>query len=197
MMNLQTNQFRDLFAEYVSAQAGPRMVKNAGTGVQSFSLAEDTSSLKARYHRIDDVQIVPQYKYQNLLRPLFGKGESHPPSIGDHPDFEHLRGTDLEEFCPVTTLFMDMEGSTRLNLLHSPSAVARIKNAFIRVAMEVVKAFDGHVHRVMGDAVMAYFGGYTSIVWVCMIIVGLILFTHRVNIQRLLNGTESRIGKNT
>ena len=57
---------------------------------------------------------------------------------------------------------MDMEGSTRLNLLHSPSEVARIKNAFSRMAMEVVKAFDGHVHRIMGDAVMAYFGGKTA-----------------------------------
>ena len=161
MMNTQSipTQFRDLFAEYVSGQGGLAIVKNAGTEAKSFSLAEDTTSLKARYHRREDVQIVPQYKYQNLLRPLFGKGESNPPSIGDHPDFEHLRGTDEEEFCPVTTLFMDMEGSTRLNLLHSPSEVARIKNAFIRMAMEVVKAFDGHVHRVMGDAVMAYFGG--------------------------------------
>lgn len=158
-MNLNANHFRGLFAEYVSAQGGLQMVKNADASVQLPMRAGDTSSLQARYHRNDELQIVPQYKFQNLLRPLFGKGESHPPSIGDHPDFEHLRGTDLEEFCPVTTLFMDMEGSTRLNLLHPPSDVARIKNAFIRMAMEVVKAFDGHVHRVMGDAVMAYFGG--------------------------------------
>lgn len=62
-------------------------------------------------------------------------------------------------YCPITTMFMDMEGSTRLNLLFPLEKVYRIKNAFIQAAIEIVQAFDGHVHRIMGDAVMAYFGG--------------------------------------
>ena len=155
------NQFRDLFAGYVENQGGLAMVRKGASTGMTFGLneGESSSTVIARYRRTDNSQIVPQYEFQNRLRPMFGKGKSHPPSIGDHPDFAHLKGTNLEEFCAVTTLFMDMEGSTRLNLLYPPSDVARIKNAFIQMAIEVVKAFDGHVHRIMGDAVMAYFGG--------------------------------------
>ncbi len=74
----------------------------------------------------------------------------------------HLKGTDVEEHCPVTTMFVDLEGSTRLGRLYPPTEVKRIKNAFIQTAIEVVKSFDGHVHRIMGDAVLAFFGGKQS-----------------------------------
>jgi class 3 adenylate cyclase len=106
-------------------------------------------------------ELVPQYSIQRILRPLYQKGEPQRPDIGDHPDFKHLLGTDLMIKCPITTLFMDIESSTRLSLLYPLEDVYRIKNAFIRVAMEIVKSFNGHVHRIMGDAVMAYFGGST------------------------------------
>ncbi|WP_197355422.1 nucleotide-binding domain-containing protein [Aureliella helgolandensis] len=54
---------------------------------------------------------------------------------------------------------MDIESSTRLSLLFPLEEVRRIKNAFIQTAIQIVRCFDGHVHRIMGDAVMAYFGG--------------------------------------
>ena len=139
-------EIRSIFAEYASSVPEAAMLRNRGT-IQAYAKNAEATA------------IVPQYKFQNTLRPLFGKGIALPPSIGDHPDFEHLRGTGDSEFCAISTMFMDMEGSTRLNLLHSVEDVARIKNAFICMAIEVVKAFDGHVHRIMGDAVMAYFGG--------------------------------------
>ena len=102
------------------------------------------------------------YKVQGALRPMFGKPGVREPDIGDHPDFAHIKGSDETEFCAVTTLFMDIEGSTRLGLLYGPQAVQKIKNAFIRCAIDVVTSFDGHVHRIMGDAVMAYFGGTSA-----------------------------------
>jgi adenylate cyclase len=102
--------------------------------------------------------IVPQYSIQQLIRPLFGKGAIAAPVIGDHPDFAHLAGTDLEEYHFVATLFMDIAGSTRLGRLYPLSTVKRIKNGFMSLAIEIVQAFDGHVHRLQGDAVMAYFG---------------------------------------
>lgn len=104
-------------------------------------------------------QLVPYNSIQKIIRPIYGKGQESPPSIGDHPDFLHLKGTRSFHYHYITTLFMDIESSTRLSLLYSLEDVFRIKNAFIRVAMEMVKAFDGHVHRIMGDSVMAYFGG--------------------------------------
>lgn len=107
-------------------------------------------------------QIVPYTSYQQLIRPLFGKKNFNPVCIGDHPDFSHLKGTDLKEYHPITTMFVDIAGSTRLNLFYSPEEVHLIKNTFICAAIELVKAFDGHVHRIMGDAIMAFFGGKST-----------------------------------
>ena len=89
----------------------------------------------------------------------FGKHPNPVPSIGDHPDFLHLKGTDDVCYCPITTMFMDIESSTRLSLLYPLEDVRRIKNAFIQTAIQIMRCFEGHVHRIMGDAVMAYFGG--------------------------------------
>ena len=115
-------------------------------------------------HRTDSVEfsesdITPLYSLQNPLRRLYNKGEAKNPDIGDHPDFRHLKGMNDTINCSITTLFMDLEGSTRLGLIYPLEDVRRIKNAFIRATIEIVNAFDGHVHRIMGDAVMAFFGG--------------------------------------
>jgi adenylate cyclase len=106
--------------------------------------------------------LTPFFKMQRIIRPLYGKNGLSEPAIGDHPDFAHLKATDQQVHCPITTMFMDIEGSTRLGLLYHLEDVFRIKNALIRAAIEIVAAFGGHVHRIMGDAVMAYFGGLTA-----------------------------------
>lgn len=102
---------------------------------------------------------VPSDSVQHALRPLYGKGEPQLPCIGDHPDFLELKGTDETCYCGIATLFMDIESSTRLSHLYELDDVRKIKNAIIRTAIDIIKCFDGHVHRIMGDAVMAYFGG--------------------------------------
>lgn len=103
--------------------------------------------------------IVQQYHFQKIIRPLWGKPGLAIPAIGDHPDFKDLAATGETIFCPIATLFMDIESSTRLGILFEPQEVFKIKNAFIATAIEVIQSFDGHVHRIMGDAVMAFFGG--------------------------------------
>ncbi len=100
-----------------------------------------------------------QFEIQRAIRPIFGKGEPNPAVIGDHPDFAHLAQTGGFESHQIATLFMDIEASTRMSLLVDLPTVYKIKNAFITAAIEIVQAFDGHVHRIMGDAVMAFFGG--------------------------------------
>ncbi|NGP89698.1 adenylate/guanylate cyclase domain-containing protein [Fodinibius halophilus] len=120
----------------------------------NFSVQKSVAEAKNKHSNI-----VEQYELQRLFRPLYGKEGVGEPSIGDHPDFEHLRDSKEIEHNSITTLFMDIVSSTRLGLLYSPQEVYQIKNAFIRASIELIKAFDGHVHRIMGDAVMAYFGG--------------------------------------
>lgn len=119
-------------------------------------LSEDRPSVKSgEAVQPIDPSSVPM---QKALRPLFGKGDPQPASIGGHPDYQHLEDTNRVEQGPITTLFIDMEGSTKLGLLHDLEDAFLYKDAIIRSAIDIVKAFDGHVHRLMGDAVMAYFG---------------------------------------
>lgn len=101
----------------------------------------------------------PNSSIQPTIRPLFGKEGINPPDIGDHPDFLEIKDSDRKIYCPITTLFMDIESSTRMGLIFPLEDVHKIKNAFILATIEIAQAFDGHVHRIMGDAVMVYFGG--------------------------------------
>lgn len=142
------NALTEMYDNYRSQPSITSMAKSLSKGITSFSESARAS-----------VDVVPQYSYQDKIRPLFGKDGIKTPSIGDHPDFAHLKGTKILEYCPITTLMMDMEGSTRLNLIYSPEEVQYIKNAFICAAIELINCFDGHVHRIMGDAVVAFFGG--------------------------------------
>ena len=98
------------------------------------------------------------YNIQNNIRRLYGKPGIKSAVIGGHPDFDHL-GSDEKEMGFVTTLFVDIKGSTRLGVFYSPEKVFLFKNQIIKCAIESVLAFDGHVHRIMGDAVLAFFRG--------------------------------------
>ena len=143
------NSIKESLAGIYDAYLHPRIEKHAMVEFSAPRMYADACQ----------TDIVPQYSVQNLFRPLFGKGPVQKPSIGDHPDFMHLKGTKNQEKCPIVTLFMDIESSTRLGILYEPEDVKRIKDAFICIAIELVKSFDGHVHRIMGDSVMAFFGG--------------------------------------
>ncbi|WP_260407374.1 adenylate/guanylate cyclase domain-containing protein [Pseudomonas cichorii] len=101
---------------------------------------------------------VQEYKIQQQIRQYFGKEGSNEPKIGGHPDFDHLeKGSSAQGY--VTTLFVDIQGSTRLGVCYPPSLVYTIKNQVIKCAIECILAMDGHVHRIMGDAVLAFFRG--------------------------------------
>jgi adenylate cyclase len=145
-------QFGKMFERHRTASARSRVAASK-VAARFDSIEGDGASVGG------ESQLIEEYTFQNWLRPLYGKGKSAPSAIGDHPDFVHLSGTDRVEYHGITTLFMDMEGSTKLSRFNPLEDVFRIKNAFVRCAIEVVRAFDGHVHRIMGDAVLAFFGG--------------------------------------
>ncbi|WP_426339949.1 nucleotide-binding domain-containing protein [Pseudoduganella sp. S-14] len=100
-----------------------------------------------------------EYAIQRPIRDWFGKEGVNTSTIGAHPDFEYLDGTDDVKSHHITTVFIDIQNSTRLSLRYELIDVRKIKNTILRAASETVRAFDGHVHRFMGDALMAYFGG--------------------------------------
>lgn len=102
---------------------------------------------------------VNEYAIQIPIREWFGKKGINTGTIGAHPDFEYLDGTDETKKHHITTVFIDIKNSTRLSLRYDLIQVRKIKNTILRAASETVRALDGHVHRFMGDALMAYFGG--------------------------------------
>ncbi|MEY8240903.1 MAG: hypothetical protein RPT25_11205 [Cycloclasticus sp.] len=125
-----------------------------------------TKSLSAGMESIYDSAMssslpVPEteYVYQKELRPMFGKQGLNTNSVGAHPDFSELSGGEVERHY-IATLFVDIKGSTRLNLIVDDLESAfLIKNRILQAAIDVVRSLDGHPHRLMGDALMAFFGG--------------------------------------
>jgi len=101
-----------------------------------------------------------QYKLQRQIREAFGRNNTlNFGTIADHYDFNHLvHGGIKKQF--ITTMFVDIKGSTKLSLKYPDSLefIYKFKNAVIKSCIEVIHAFDGHVHRIMGDAVLGFFG---------------------------------------
>lgn len=102
---------------------------------------------------------VDEYELQRIVRPWFGKIGINDTKIGTHPDFidleQHSNKTISHHVC---TMFVDIKGSTRLALLYDLEKVYQFKNTVLKACIEVIRALDGCVHRLMGDAVMAFFG---------------------------------------
>ncbi|MHA6578451.1 nucleotide-binding domain-containing protein [Pseudomonas yamanorum] len=110
----------------------------------------------------ESAEQVHDYDVQNNIRKLYGKPGINNAVIGGHPDFDYLVESRTWEKGFVTSLFVDIQGSTRLGVYYSPEMVFYFKNQIIKCAIECVLAFDGHVHRIMGDAVLAFFRGQGS-----------------------------------
>ncbi|MEN8618925.1 nucleotide-binding domain-containing protein [Shewanella baltica] len=115
---------------------------------------------KQLLQRLDSKVIAQQeYVYQNTLRPWFNKLDVNKSKVGPHPDFAHLKETNEVEFNQIVTMFVDIKRSSRLSLLMSLQDAYVVKNRILQTCVDVIRALDGYPHRLMGDAVMAFFGG--------------------------------------
>lgn len=77
-------------------------------------------------------------------------------NIGNHPDFKFLEGNQtIKHHC--VSMFVDIKGSTRLQLKYSLEEVRMIKNTLLTLCINVVSHFGGHVHRLQGDAAFVQF----------------------------------------
>lgn len=100
----------------------------------------------------------PEYQMQSDIRKYFGKKGLKANSIASHPDFKHLNKTEGYINQYICTMFIDIKGSTTLSLKYDLQFVHQFKNAVIQACIECISAFDGYVHRIMGDAVLGFFG---------------------------------------
>lgn len=154
MTNREIEQFRKSFDNIFEQVSHRKMLAKSEWALdsanESYAVRAD-SALPA---------LQEEYAVQLPIRRWFGKQpQVNNGSIGCHPDFAHLEGTDEIEYHYVTTMFIDVKDSTRLGLRYPLDVVQHIKNSILRAASETVRAMDGHVHRFMGDALMAFFGG--------------------------------------
>lgn len=159
---LKEDLFRSSFDRMYRSQMGRSGAKMALDAVSfsSESLQKSVNVLESASHQGFDVTLnVGEYTIQEPIREWFGKNGVNKGGIGAHPDFQRLEGTDETLKHQITTVFIDIKNSTRLSLLYDLETVRVIKNSILRAASETVRALDGHVHRFMGDALMAYFGG--------------------------------------
>lgn len=82
--------------------------------------------------------------------------------IGIHPDFGHLKDTDKTENHYIVSVFIDIMGSTNLFKKYKLEEIFVITNTIQCAAIHTCLRFGGHVQRLQGDGVFAYFGGKTT-----------------------------------
>jgi len=95
------------------------------------------------------------------FRELVGKtGEySHRETIGTHPDFKYLEDTDGIENHYIVSMFVDIKNSTSIYLKTNDLVWTKtFKNTVLRIITIFMRIFDGHIHRLQGDAIFSYFG---------------------------------------
>jgi adenylate cyclase len=81
--------------------------------------------------------------------------------LGLHPDFAALKGTDIVEYHYIVSVFIDIQGSTNLHREYDLEDIFRITNTIQSAAIHTCIALGGHIQRLQGDGVFAYFGGKT------------------------------------
>jgi len=79
--------------------------------------------------------------------------------LGLHPDFKHLKNTTDTEEHYIVSVFIDIAGSTNLFKEYTKEEIYQITNTLQSAALHTCLALGGHVQRLQGDGVFAYFGG--------------------------------------
>ena len=123
---------------------------------------------RARIH-MDSIRTnLEQYASDDFLdglkatfRTLVGKNGQYinRETIGTHPDFVHLENTDDIEKHYIVSMFVDIKNSTSIYLKTGDLVWTKtFKNTVLRIVTIFMQVFDGHIHRLQGDAVFSYFG---------------------------------------
>lgn len=168
-----SQQFKDLFgkARMDVSRSLKRADLNKSTNLSESKQEALFESIKdgLRSDKADGISTTSLEAYANdampaafkdvkaTLRSIFDKKTEVNEAIGCHPDFDDIKDTDSLRNGYAVTMFFDIAGSTKMGKTYPPEMVFKIKNTVIKYVIEIIQAFDGHVHRIMGDAVMAFF----------------------------------------
>lgn len=78
--------------------------------------------------------------------------------LGNHPDFVNIKMTKKPEFHYIISMFIDIKNSTGLFKKYKHYDIFKVTNTIQAAAIHTIKIFGGHVQRLQGDGVFAYFG---------------------------------------
>lgn len=110
----------------------------------------------------DNLNLEEWDKPESSLRPLgdlLSIESGGTSKLGEHPDFIHLKGTSKTELHYITSVFIDIKGSTNLHKTYDLETIHTITNTIQRAAIHTCLIFGGHIQRLQGDGVFVYFGG--------------------------------------
>jgi class 3 adenylate cyclase/predicted ATPase len=105
----------------------------------------------------------------------------------------------------VTILFSDVKGSTALSENLDPEEVLEIMNGAFNVLIEPINRYEGTLARLMGDAILAFFGApvaheddpYRACRAALDILAGAKEFSKKLEVERGIKGFGVRVGINT
>lgn len=131
--------------------------------IQNNNILEGFGCESAREQLFSESMLLEEMESFNLkyeLREALKKEAKYSETIGDHPDFLHLRDSQNTENHHIVSVFVDIKGSTKLATIKGCSLkeVREIKNRILTTAISIFQVFDGHIHRLQGDAIFAFFG---------------------------------------
>ncbi len=162
MMNRELNSIFENFTKSTFAMADKKYKgkKHKSYLRNSIESAEnmyiDTISSDIDLYSNDDFLETTKEKFR-LIVGKEGKYKNQ-ETIGTHPDFKHLENTNDIENYYATSMFVDIKNSTSIYLKTGDLIWTKtFKNMVLRIITVFMQVFDGHVHRLQGDAVFGYF----------------------------------------
>jgi len=136
-------------AEQGLEQYAEAFAENAIDGEVLRTLSEDDLKelgVKALGHRKRLLQAIAALREQTASVPPPPSGQLQTVSSG------------VAERRQLTVMFVDLVGSTELAARLDPEDLDALVRAYRGCCAEVVKRWEGHVAKFMGDGVLAYFG---------------------------------------
>jgi len=158
-MNRELNNIFQDFTRSTFARADKRYVSKKNNSY--LRTVMDSAGLEAFLPDLDtyaDDIFLDQTK--DKFRNLVGKEGKYKDreTIGTHPDFKHLENTERIENYYAVSMFVDIKNSTAIYLKTGNLVWTKtFKNTVLRIITTFIQVFDGHVHRLQGDAVFGYF----------------------------------------
>ncbi|MEJ8758701.1 adenylate/guanylate cyclase domain-containing protein [Pontibacter sp. H259] len=150
----------DFYKDYtntIKAALSQSNLQKGLSGTRMFS--EGTQHMSSSHIKLSHSSMLEPEAGLLELGKTMGLGKTSAATFGEHPDFKHLKGTDNTEQHYITSVFIDIKGSTNLHRKYDLPTIYTITNTIQRAAIHTCALFHGHIQRLQGDGLFVYFGG--------------------------------------